>query len=204
MLVEVQVEGTFPDGTKLVTVHDPICTDDGDLELALYGSFLPVPSKSKFPAPELLGGAGKKRKAVDDDDNDDASPSSALALGPVGGVRTLEGDVLLNEGRDGVMVKVKNTGDRPIQVGSHFHFIETNGLLSFDRELGFARRLNVPAGTAVRFEPGESKAVPLVPIAGNRVVYGGNNIVNGPADAPGALERAMKRVREGEAHKLIN
>lgn len=208
MLPEVQVEGTFPDGTKLVTVHDPICTDDGDLDLALYGSFLPIPKKDAFPSatelaaerrPEGVGTAsgGKKRKAGGDDEDAAGAASSALALGPVGGVHTLDGDVLLNAGRDGVMVKVTNTGDRPIQVGSHYHFIETNALLSFDRELSLGRRLNVPAGTAVRFEPGESKAVPLVPIAGRRVVFGGNNIVDGPADGDAALARAMTRVREG-------
>lgn len=207
MLLEVQVEGTFPDGTKLVTVHDPVCTDDGDLELALYGSFLPIPKKDAFPAPELAAqvgkASGKKRKAGGDDEDavgggsGGGAASSALALGPVGGVHTVDGDVLLNEGRDGVMVKVTNTGDRPIQVGSHYHFIETNALLSFDRELSLGRRLNVPAGTAVRFEPGESKAVPLVPIAGNRVVIGGNNIVDGPADGDAALAKAMKRVLEG-------
>lgn len=208
MLPEVQVEGTFPDGTKLVTVHDPICTDDGDLDLALYGSFLPIPKKDAFPSatelaaerrPEGVGTAsgGKKRKAGGDDEDAAGASSSALALGPVGGVHTLDGDVPLNAGRDGVMVKVTNTGDRPIQVGSHYHFIETNALLSFDRELSLGRRLNVPAGTAVRFEPGESKAVPLVPIAGRRVVFGGNNIVDGPADGDAALARAMTRVREG-------
>ena len=87
------------------------------------------------------------------------------------------------------MLKVTNTGDRPIQVGSHYHMIECNALLSFDRRLALGRRLNVPAGTAVRFEPGESKSVPVVPIAGRREVYGGNNLVDGPADAPGAVER---------------
>ena len=69
-------------------------------------------------------------------------------------------------------MQVTNTGDRPIQVGSHYHFIETNALLSFDREISLGRRLNVPAGTAVRFEPGESKAVPLIPIAGARIIRG--------------------------------
>ena len=188
MLVEVQVEGTFPDGTKLVTVHDPVCTDEGDLELALYGSFLPIPRKEAFNAPELAGQSKKKRR------KDEAPVSSTLTLGPVGGVHTLPGDIVLNAGRDAVMVKVTNTGDRPIQVGSHYHFIETNALLSFDRELSLGRRLNVPAGTSVRFEPGESKAVPLVHIAGRRVVRGGNNIVDGPAFAPGTLAKAMAKV----------
>ena len=198
VLVEVQVEGTFPDGTKLVTVHDPIATDDGDVALALYGSFLPTPAADAFPPVGASGigkASGKKRKA--NDGASDGDIPDALALGPPGAVRALDGDLVLNEGRDGVMLKVTNTGDRPIQVGSHYHMIECNALLSFDRRLALGRRLNVPAGTAVRFEPGESKSVPVVPIAGRRAVYGGNNLVDGPADAPGAVEKAMAAVAAG-------
>ena len=222
VLHEVQVEGTFVDGTKLVTVHDPIATDDGDLSLALYGSFLPTPKKDAFPplpgedkSPARKKG-GKKRKAGGADEGD--APDEPVRLlgdivreewndvatgpdcvGPPGDVVVNDdfGDVTLNKGRPGILLKVTNTGDRPIQVGSHFHFIETNALLSFDRAASLGRRLNVPAGTAVRFEPGESKEVPLVPIAGHRVVRGGNNIVDGPADAPDALEKAMAAVASG-------
>ena len=205
VLVEVQVEGTFPDGTKLVTVHDPIATDDGDVALALYGSFLPTPAADAFPPVGASGigkASGKKRKA--NDGASDGDIPDALALGPPGAVRALDGDLVLNEGRDGVMLKVTNTGDRPIQVGSHYHMIECNALLSFDRRLALGRRLNVPAGTAVRFEPGESKSVPVVPIAGRRAVYGGNNLVDGPADAGRRREgdgRRRRRRVPSRAHR---
>jgi urease subunit gamma/beta len=123
MVDEVQVEGTFPDGTKLVTVHHPIVAEHGDMTLALYGSFLT---------------------------------------------------------RSAVEVKVANRGDRPIQVGSHYHFVETNRALFFDRRAAYGMRLDIPAGTAVRFEPGETKTVTLVSIAGARVIRGGNAWAGGP------------------------
>jgi urease subunit gamma/beta len=122
MIHDVQVEATFPDGTKLVTVHDPI-----------------------------RGATG--------------------ALVP-GEVTVGEGDLVLNEGRETVTLTVANTGDRPIQVGSHYHFFETNGALSFDRAKARGMRLDIPAGTAVRFEPGQSRDVTLVALAGTRTVYG--------------------------------
>lgn len=122
MIHEVQVEATFPDGTKLVTVHEPIRG-----------------SASKDVPGAVLAGAG---------------------------------DVLMNEGRETLTLKVANTGDRPIQVGSHYHFFETNSALSFDRAKARGMRLDIPAGTAVRFEPGQSRDVQLVALAGNREVYG--------------------------------
>jgi urease subunit beta len=79
-------------------------------------------------------------------------------------------------------VLVANTGDRPVQVGSHFHFFEVNAALEFDREATRGQRLDIPAGTAVRFEPGDSREVQLVPFAGNRRIYGFNGLVNGPLD----------------------
>jgi urease subunit gamma/beta len=84
-----------------------------------------------------------------------------------------DGEILLNEGREPMQVTVTNRGDRPIQVGSHYHFAQTNRALEFDRDVATGRRLDIPAGTAVRFEPGETKTVALVEIAGNRVVRGG-------------------------------
>ena len=86
---------------------------------------------------------------------------------------------MLNEGRETTELKVTNTGDRPIQVGSHYHFLETNRALVFDRRAAYGRRLDIPAGTAVRFEPGEAKTVTLVPIAGGRIVRGGNAWASG-------------------------
>jgi len=87
--------------------------------------------------------------------------------------------IIANAGRDTVSVTVVNTGDRPVQIGSHFHFFEVNKQLSFDREKAFGMRLNIPAGTAVRFEPGEEKEAELVTYGGRRQVYGFRNLVNG-------------------------
>lgn len=170
MIAEVQVEGTFPDGTKLVTVHHPVAVEDGNLELALYGSFLPVPDRSAFRTPT----------------GDEPEP---------GQVEAASGEIVLNEGRGSVEVAVTNTGDRPIQVGSHYHFIETNAALRFDRGEAYGKRLDIPAGTAVRFEPGETKTVTLVEIAGNRVIRGGNNLADGPVSDQGKAD-ALRRVAE--------
>jgi urease subunit gamma/beta len=139
MIHDVQVEGTFPDGSKLVTVHHPIVRDDGDLALALYGSFLPVPALASF--------------------------ADAHELAP-GAIAAVAGDLELNAGRRTLAVAVSNTGDRPIQVGSHYPFDETNRALAFDRGATRHMRLDIPAGTAVRFEPGETRTVQLVAIAG--------------------------------------
>ena len=91
-----------------------------------------------------------------------------------------DGDVELNAGREPVRLRVSNSGDRPIQVGSHTHFFEVNQALQFDREKAYGRRLDVPAGTSLRFEPGESRDVSLIPLAGRRRAYGMNALVNGP------------------------
>src|SRR5262245_53150673 len=141
MIREVQVEGTFDDGTKLVTVHDPIVAMHGDLALALHGSFLPTPAAGAFPD-----------VAIDGD--------------PPGAIATAAGSIELAPGRARVAIEVVNTGDRPIQVGSHYPFSDTNAALRFDRAAAAGRRLDIPAGTAVRFEPGDAKTVTLVAIAG--------------------------------------
>jgi urease subunit beta len=91
-----------------------------------------------------------------------------------------DGEIELNAGRPSLTVTVANTGDRPVQVGSHYHFFETNEALSFDREATRGFRLNIAAGTAVRFEPGQSRTVELVAFAGDRAVYGFNGKVMGP------------------------
>lgn len=211
LLSEVQLEATFPDGTKLVTVHHPLDQMDGDLALALHGSFLPTPALSAFDDHKLPGA-----------EPDDASLEPGQVLTPPGAV------VPINQGRPVLQLLVTNHADRPIQVGSHYHFIETNPYLSFDRAMAYGKRLNIlagkhhqphpdrltggreggredreqrpptaddddraaagggggcgvaPSGTAVRFEPGDSKTVELVDIAGRRVVRGGNNLVDGP------------------------
>jgi urease subunit gamma/beta len=122
MIHDVQVEATFPDGTKLVTVHNPI---RGDIGTVVPGEILAAP-----------------------------------------------GDIVMNEGRETLKLTVANTGDRPIQVGSHYHFFETNPALRFERDKSRGFRLDIPAGTAVRFEPGQTRDVALVAFAGNREVYG--------------------------------
>jgi len=137
MIHEVQVEASFPDGTKLVTVHDPI-----------------------LPAVGRVAG-------------ESVAPGAVVAT---------DGDIELNAGRETRTVTVANTGDRPIQVGSHYHFYETNPALSFGRERARGFRLNIPAGTAVRFEPGQTREVELVAYAGERKVYGFNAQVMGPLE----------------------
>lgn len=133
---EVQVEGTFPDGTKLITVHDPIALEDGDLALALYGSFLPLPDLAVFGT-----------------DRDDVE---------AGAVTPMPGEIELYAGRERTTLEVTSKGDRPIQVGSHYPFEQTNSALDFDRALARDKHLDIPAGTAVRFEPGETRTVTLV------------------------------------------
>ncbi len=99
-----------------------------------------------------------------------------------GEIFTADGEIVLNEGRKTLRLKVANTGDRPVQVGSHYHFYETNSALHFDREKVRGYRLNIPAGTAVRFEPGQEREVELVEYAGARHVYGFNAQVMGPLE----------------------
>lgn len=134
LIHDVQVEATFPDGTKLVTVHEPI-------------------------------------QAVD--------ANSAQTLVIPGEIHTADGDIVLNEGRETVTVDVANEGDRPIQIGSHYHFYEANPALSFERDKTRGFRLNIAAGTAVRFEPGQSRQVELVALSGNRRVFGFNQAIMG-------------------------
>ena len=104
--------------------------------------------------------------------------------------------ITANAQRPAVRVLVKNRGDRPIQVGSHYHFFEVNRALEFDRAAAYGMRLNIAAGTAVRFEPGEQKAVELTTIGGARIVHGLNALVAGALDAAGNRDRALDRLRE--------
>jgi urease subunit gamma/beta len=172
LIHEVQVEGTFPDGTKLVTVHHPIAAENGDLALALHGSFLPIPALSLFVAAPA---------------EDELEP---------GAYEIEAGELVLNAGRETLSLVVTNLGDRPVQVGSHYHFIETNAQLRFDRLKAYGKRLDIPAGTAVRFEPGEAKTVRLVEIAGRRVIHGGNNLADGPVSAKNH-EAILQRIKAG-------
>lgn len=168
MIDEVHIEGTFPDGTKLVAVRSPISADTGDLSLALYGSFLPVPA-AFAPVPE--------------------TPVT------VGATHCAEGDVILNADRETMTISVTNTDDRPIQIGSHFNFVEANARLKFDREGAYGKRLDIPAGTAIRFEPGQTREMTLVEIAGNKIIRGGNNLADGEINETNKT-RMLERVNE--------
>ena len=105
-----------------------------------------------------------------------------------------------NAQRTTVKVLVKNSGDRPVQVGSHYHFFEVNRALEFDRAAAYGMRLNIAAGTAVRFEPGEAKLVELTTFSGARVIHGLNGLVAGALDATGTRDRALSRLREAGFH----
>ncbi|MFZ3378028.1 MAG: urease subunit beta [Candidatus Acidiferrales bacterium] len=107
------------------------------------------------------------------------------------------GAIEANAGRRTIRILVKNTGDRPIQVGSHNHFFEVNRSLAFDRAAAYGLRLNIPAGTAVRFEPGDEKEVALTEFGGRRVIHGGNGLVGGELNVPGARQLALDRARAG-------
>ena len=143
MLDEVQVEATFPDGTKLVTVHNPI-----------------------------------------------QQPAATVKAGEI---MAKDRDIIINEGKETITVLVANKGDRPVQVGSHFHFFEVNKCLDFDRAKTYGFHLDIPSGTSVRFEPGEEKEVQLCAMSGSRVVYGLNDLTCdevGEATKAAALETA--------------
>ena len=150
MMPMVQVEGLFPDGTKLVTVHDPIRP-------------------------------GKKKP-----DADAVVPGEVIAV---------EGDIEINAGRAKLSLGVVNTGDRPVQVGSHFHFFEANRALDFDRAESFGYHLDIPAGTAVRFAPGEKKEVNLVAFGGTGEVFGLNGLTMGTTRNAGRKAEALRRAR---------
>ncbi len=150
MLPLLQVEGMFPDGTKLVTVHEPIRPQAG---------------------------------------------AAADTLEP-GAILAAVGEIELSAGRPRSTLVVTNTGDRPVQIGSHYHFFEVNKALDFDRAAAFGMRLDIPAGTAVRFEPGQSKEVVLVGFGGRRELSGLNALTDGIATDQSARDAALRRARE--------
>lgn len=122
----------------------------------------------------------------------EASPPERLVPGEVD---PGDGSVTINRGRETATVSVANTGDRPVQVGSHFHFFEANGALAFDRAAAYGMRLDIPAGTAVRFEPGDERVVELVAYGGNQLVYGMNGLTDG-ATSDGNAGTALARARQ--------
>ncbi|GKY96288.1 hypothetical protein MPSEU_000588500 [Mayamaea pseudoterrestris] len=178
MVAQVQVEATFPDGTKLLTVHDPICRQNGDLEAALKGSFLPVPDLAVF------------------DEHDDSHHDDLLHGYKPGQVLPCDSLITINAGRNFLEIPVVNIGDRPIQVGSHYAFVETNKALQFDRQVSIGKRLNVPSGASVRFEPHETKTVTLVDLGGKQNVMSGNLLTNGVA-SDDRIDEIMERVHAG-------
>lgn len=147
MIPDIQIEATFPDGTKLVTVHEPI------------------PASMKENPGEII---------------------------------TDEGVHKINEGRETIELLVVNAADRPVQIGSHYHFFEVNKKLEFDRDAAFGMRLDIPAGTAERFEPGDSKKVRLVKLGGTRKGYGHNNLTMGDMNDPAVKKAALKKAKELE------
>lgn len=184
-LHDIQVEGTFPSGTFLVTVQNPIATEDGDFARALYGSFIPVPAD----ADELFP----------------PHPDEAFAHeNQPGAVVCVKNEVIkLNEGKKRVKVKVTSKGDRPIQVGSHYHFIEVNPALEFDRLRSYGYRLDLPSGSSVRFEPGDTKTVTLVEIGGLKSIRGGNGIASGRVDF-GRLKEIQDRLQEAGFANVVD
>lgn len=113
----------------------------------------------------------------------------------IGEVIYAKGDIIINEGRPTETVTVTNMGDRPIQVGSHYHFFEANKFLDFDRKRAFGMRLDIPSGTAVRFEPGEQKRVQLTEYTGNRIMYGFNGLTMGAVEDVKVKEAALKKAK---------
>jgi urease subunit gamma/beta len=139
---------------------------------------------------------GQKLVTVHEPIRPGSEPAAAGDDTRPGEVVVAEGDIVLSPGRETATIRVDNTGDRPIQVGSHYHFFEVNPSLRFDRERAFGMHLDIPAGTAVRFEPGEDREVGLVAFAGDRELFGLNRLTSG-ADANTALERARDQGYEG-------
>lgn len=156
MMPILQVEATFADGTKLVTVHDPI-----------------RPAK------------GASTDAVE--------PGRFICE---------DGDIELNAGRPTIDLVVVNTGDRPVQIGSHFHFFEVNKALEFDRAAAFGSRLDIPAGTAVRFEPGQEKSVTLTKFGGEQILSGLNGLTDGSANDETVRKNAIEKARERQFRGL--
>ncbi|MFO3720437.1 urease subunit beta [Staphylococcus felis] len=115
-----------------------------------------------------------------------------------------ETEIVINKGRPKTVISVKNTGDRPVQVGSHYHFFEVNDALKFDREMAYGKHLDIPAGAAVRFEPGDAKEVQLIEYAGRRHIYGFKNLVDGPIDESRVHKASFENEADEEEHSNKN
>ncbi|MDR3713721.1 MAG: urease subunit gamma [Puia sp.] len=169
LLDTVQIEGTFPDGTKLVSIHQPICERGISNGLALYGS-----------------GLTRQATRIPVDNSSEPRPGERLIA---------EGDIELNAGRKTLTVEVENTGSRPVQIGSHYPFAETNKVLKFDRLATIGYRLDIPSGTAIRIKPLDKVTVQLVAIGGERKIYGANALINGAIE--GRSDEIEKALKEG-------
>ena len=132
-----------------------------------------------------------KRKKTTAQSTDSSDPLAA-----VGGYVLESEPVVFNAGKASIALKVRNTGDRPIQVGSHFHFFEVNRALEFDRGAAFGMHLDIPSSTAIRFEPGDERTVRVVPFGGARHLYGFNNLIDGPIDSETGRATALAKMRE--------
>lgn len=172
ILKMVQVEAVFRDGTKLVTVMNPI-RDSG-----------------KGARPETWKSPAVPSSIVAAEAFEVGEPSK------VGYIEFAPDDIEINAGRETIELVITNTGDRPIQVGAHYHLIEVNKALAFDREAAFGFRLDVPSGSAVRFEPGQSRKCQLTRFAGAQVSMGMNDITNGSMRSESTKKRAMKRLKQ--------
>ena len=131
----------------------------------------------------------------------DSGTEKCAPVAPVGGYVLDSDTVVFNAGKPSIAIKVRNTGDRPIQVGSHFHFFEVNKALQFDRAAGYGMHLDIPSSTAIRFEPGDERTVHLVPFGGNRRVLGFNNLVDGETGPHGAHHEPTKQSALDKAHE---
>ena len=170
MMKILQVEAVFPDGTKLVTVMNPIRQADGAEEL-----WAPP------PIPE----------SVVPDESFEMSSSM-----PPGFIEFGDGDIEINAGRPTLEMVLTNTGDRPIQIGAHYHLVECNKAMAFDRNEAFGYRLDVPSGTALRFEPGQSRKCQLTRFAGSELSMGMNDMTNGSMRSEETRKLTMKRLKE--------
>ncbi|MGE0306708.1 MAG: urease subunit beta [Acidimicrobiia bacterium] len=165
LVTMIAVEGLFADGTRLITVLDPI-----------------------GPAPD--GPIGDEATSIDTD-----------PLGAPGEIICVDGDIEINAGRAAKHITIANPGDRPIFLTSHWHLAECNAALLLDRTAAFGHRLDVPAGTMVRVDPGSTIVVSIVPIGGNRIVSGHRGLTNGPLDDPDVRRRAIERIESAGGEK---
>jgi len=176
MIPLLQVEATMPDGTKLVTLMHPV---QGDMSA----------ESNSQPA------ADWELPSIPDSE----VPDEAFDVGEpehVGHIDFAEGDIAINETRARREVVIVNTGDRPVQVGAHYHLAEVNKALAFDREKAFGYRLDIASGSSIRFEPGQSRKVEIVELGGDKIAQGMNDITNGSTTDPTVKEEALQRLRE--------